>query len=411
LDRYISDDGILPYASCDSLKDRTAASLVTQGKFVHDGKELRLLVVAASVFGASSESGKPLLFSSVEFLVFFKNDGVLCTLDGGLHCKNAELPNNSPFQITCEISGLTVAGKLKWFPELAVISCPFPANTRAMPDNWNVMLKVGNGLRKPLRIPICYQHVQRQMAAGVCTSALYGWDAQSLFWAGFPKYKNHTLMDAFLIYHVFLMGSFVRVNDLETELEEFVASRSLGGTVSYRGSWNALLPHPHPYAMEYLVVASCIWDFRLRVRFTHILNPDSFAWGSPWRNYTGMLENLRAEESAVLIPMRNAFRGEILASDNVILQFPLLSPVEIGNTRQAPFFNPRHLHFAKVHWVEPNERANVVGDSSAAIQHGFHYLHFWNLRGENLTTQVFTLNVEGQHIGQRLQENIRELLL
>jgi hypothetical protein len=330
--------------------------------------EYTLLILAVSVWGNSTENGTPSALGLTEILVYFTKAGSPCERCSGNHCK---LPDNKPnLTVTCHKQQV---GALRYYQNLyngyvhpdmaAVIECPFPPSWRAseMPDQWNLTLSVGDDTM--LHIPVCYHHVTQSREVVLCTEPIYGYEPSASFWRGEPHYASADLFQAFLVYHVQLMGMQVRVNDLhrsfETPLRSLMAQQNwTQDTVSYRSGWqleNALVDRNGVWDYEVLAEATCHWEHRFRSKWFMIVHsPDNFV--IPREPNTSLASLLAGpafvNASSIIVPIMQACslhtprRGA-----NILAQYGRVGGfLAHGDLRHTPIGNPRHIHYSWIHW-------------------------------------------------------------
>ena len=190
-------------------------------------------------------------------------------------------------------------------------------------------------------------------------------DANKLaFWRGITNvwphgYHGHTLLDAFLKYHINILGLHVTLNTyLPDEFTPYI-QKYLGPNFAYRPGWN--LPGigtSNSYLnYEIFAEATCQWEHRLDSQWVVVVHaPDNFLFP---RNHGESLEDVldRIDPevySGVEIPMmlshsRNVTMDEV---GNVLQRWRVLdekdAPFDLH--RCIPLLNPRHSTHTGVHF-------------------------------------------------------------
>jgi hypothetical protein len=361
---YIRDDGILPYARCGSDK-QIEGTFPLFSRFRIGSDVFDLMILAASVWGESFFDGMPSSLISIELLAYFVKNKHPCERCSGNHCK---LPKNSSrLNVTCmypfgqneHLPGTLeiIQNRLESHSMAAVIQCPIPTSICAtcLPENWTMAVSVGED-QDIASVQICYQHVSKQVPVVLCSQPLYGFDPSKGFWKGNPPFHNHTLFDAFLIYHTRVMGMHVRINDLHRQfLPRLLEIGPLNDSYSYRSGWQLLnlVDRKGVWDYEVLAEATCQWEFRIRARWFMILHSvDTYILPMNSPNLPAALERVSPRVSSIIVPMVHGCSTEVpRRGDNILAQYGRIGkPFPFENRRHTPIGNPRHIHYSHVHW-------------------------------------------------------------
>lgn len=349
----ISESGILPYAFC-GIYDPNGVTGVLRSKFEHQGKQYEIWVTAGSAWRRKSHV-------LVEFLVYFKEAGKRCTLDAGGHCEMSPLvyPN-----VDCVVSGRRGPGEfvvpglefLKSIREpihTMSLLCPTLLNADALPvAGVDVTIHIGDAPALPVRL--CRHHVPQVFDIALCSEPLFGYSEKNDFWQGSPRYTSHSLLDAFLVYHVKVLGLHVTIQDRHFDLANAMPLH-LSKQVRYRGGWDLHFGDEVPaYAWEILAEATCLWERRLDSLFVAPVSVDQFILPRiPGELIPDLMRRIDLNQtSGFEAPTVQAFASSATKSVPTVLQrWNLLGQdLEFNDQRCIPFANPRHVTHQGVHW-------------------------------------------------------------
>jgi len=350
---------------------------ISFSSFTHNGVEYLIAVTASSSWGEGAK------LSRVEFLSYFRpND------PGKWNCFGCEiLPRGGPLinpNITCRVLHRPKARSRQGYFSVPAaeslnrlvdgiynvvnIMCPSLELDLNPSGQTNVELYIGDEGRTTLSLNLCYVHVTSIRRASLCTEPLVSissTDSNSLaFWRGITSvwpngYHGHNLLDAFLKYHINVIGLHVTVNTyLPDEFTPFI-QKYLGPNFAYRPGWNlpGLGTSNHQLNYEIFSVATCQWEHRLDSQWVIAISaPDTFIFP---RNYgeslDDVLDRLDPEVySGVEIPMmlsHSRFKDDE-EDKNVLQRWRVLDNIDepYYHHRSIPLFNPRHSTHAIVHW-------------------------------------------------------------
>ena len=127
-------------------------------------------------------------------------------------------------------------------PTAVGMNCYFN-NTEMLIRHKKITLRVliGTNYTIQTKIDICYQHIEKQVEAVVCTSPIFGFPKlisetnnnnnknnnknKNKFWFGEnPPYSNgHTLLDTFIAYYAISLNFRVALYELEDNLKEYLS--------------------------------------------------------------------------------------------------------------------------------------------------------------------------------------------
>ena len=256
--QYIRDDDILPYQMCDA-----AAQFSKSDHVVMNIDNLDILILAASVWGKSADSGEPKSVENIELAVFPNREGsnfeACC---GGHAFTHVVFANTIIHQVlvTCVLSTATneIVSKSPGFwnytaptyipsgtimhPAVMSLHCPVDLQSGSRSFDRFIAsdrLKLSILLESPsaptsasgranasLDIPLCYEHVEAAEQVVVITEPIYGLKNHHVFakqfWFGEPRYVGHTLLDAYILFHARVMGARVYINALHGEADKIM---------------------------------------------------------------------------------------------------------------------------------------------------------------------------------------------
>ena len=382
---YINEDGLLPYSLCGS-DNQYIETRPVHSKFIYNNVLYTLLILATSVWGASTSNGKPIQLNEIEFLIFFTYSDTPCEKCGGDHCK---LPHDIPLPlgIDCKFyfsNSFSFQSKGKIMPNIenrfgatpaAIARCPMFENETMMSmyktrynvdsdlfffDQWNVSIFLTENEENPAHVAVCYQHVKKTLPLVACTQPMYGYlnFKHDAFWIGDPPYQNHTLLHAFLYYHIFLLGIHVRFNDFVDEFRKAILSLDLQPhQLSYRSNWNLqhiMQNNNGQYDFEILAESMCHWEMRLISNWSIIIHSvDNFLLPNSSSSLFHILNTLHNRRvSSMIIPTTIGISCcEPRKGHNVLQQYNKIGQsLMFGDSRHTPLCNPRHMDWTYVHW-------------------------------------------------------------
>jgi len=391
LNLAISENGLLPYQLCGSNESNMGAGIAFSS-FLHNGVEHLLAVTASSSWGEGATLPR------VEFLAYYRpNDPNVWNCKG--HCEI--LPRGGPIitpNVTCQIllpGSLPLPGYFSIPAEESLkqrfvgglfsvvnIICPGLERDLSPSGQTQVELKVGDEGERTFLLNICYIHVLSTHPATLCSEPLFGIgsnDSDSLaFWRGITNewpngYHGHTLLDAFLKYHMFVHGLHVTLNAyLFDEFTPYV-QKYLGPNFSYRPGWNLPgLGTSNSYLnYEIFAVATCLWEHRLDSQWVIAISaPDNFIFPRKYgETLDQVLDRLDPEVfSGVEIPMMlsHSLKAEEDEKKNVLQRWRILDSRDepFYHDRSIPMVNPRHTTHVCIHWNHARTdgfKENIVG--------------------------------------------------
>jgi hypothetical protein len=387
-----SENGLLPYQLCGSNESNLGAGIAFSS-FIHDGVEQLITVTASSSWGEGASLPR------VEFLAYFrplstKHSRCPGDLD---HCEF--LPRGAPIispNVTCRVVGaqsrpgylsIPAADSLRRYCEgglFSVVNIMCPSLELDLPlfGMSKVELYIGDGNESTFSLNLCYIHVTSIRRVSLCTEPLAGInknDSNSLaFWRGITNvwpngYHGHTLLDAFLKYHMNVLGLHVTLNTYMPDEFTHHIQKYLGPSFSYRAGWNLPgLGISNSYLnYEILSEATCQWEHRLDSQWVVVVHaPDNYIFP---RNYGETLDNVldRLDPnvfSGVEIPMmlshsRNSTNNE---AENVLQRWRVLDEKDdpFESKRGIPLLNPRHSTHSCIHFNAARTedfKENLVG--------------------------------------------------
>jgi hypothetical protein len=368
----ISENGLLPYQLCGSNESNKGAGIAFSS-FIHDDVKYEIAVTASSSWGEGAN------LSRIEFLAFFKYKDKDCTNHCEIHpnnpiisptvsCRDVKSGHLRPgfFSIPAEQSLRKYYGN---FFHVINILCPTLELDLPSSGETLVELYIGDEGALTFSLQLCYIHVTSVRSASLCTEPLIGIssnDSRNLaFWRGITNiwpngYHDHTLLDAFLAYHMNILGLHVTINTYFPDEFKPHIQKYFGPNFAYRPGWN--LPRLGPasnkhYNYEIFADATCQWEHRLDSNWVVAISaPDNFIFP---RNYGESLDDaLRRLDpeiySGVEIPTmlshsRNKASDE---NENVLQRWRVLDFKDepYFHDRSIPLFNPRHSTHTIVHW-------------------------------------------------------------
>ena len=370
----ISENGLLPFQLCGSNESNLGAGIFFSS-FVHSGVEQLIAVTASSSWGKGA--GLP----RVEFLAYFRRND-----PSEWNCYGCEIfPRGGPIispNVTCQILGSQPRAGFFSIPaedslkrhflgglfSVVNIMCPSSELDLPLSGHTKIELFIGDEGKRTFLLDLCYIYVSKIRRASLCTEPLVGIsnnDEKSLaFWRGITNiwpngYDGHTLLDAFLQYHINVLGLHVTLNSyLPDEFSPFIQGY-IGPNFAYRPGWNlpGLGTSNAYFNFEIFAEATCQWEHRLDSKWVVAISaPDNFLFP---RNYgeffEDVLDRLDSElYSGVEIPMmlshsRYAVQDE---KKNVLQRWRVLDHVDelYYHDRSIPLFNPRHSTHTCVHF-------------------------------------------------------------
>lgn len=377
----ISENGLLPYQLCGSNESHLGAGIAFSS-FVYKNVTQLIAVTASSSWGEGSRLPR------VEFLAYFRpNDPSVwdqtCPGVSG-HCEF--LPRGAPIispNVTCRMVGsqsrpgylsIPAAESLKRFCadglfSVVSIMCPSLELDLRPSDQSKVELYIGDEMDQiTFSLNLCYIHVTSIRRASLCTEPLVGIsnnDSISLaFWRGITSvwpngYHGHTLLDAFLKYHINVLGLHVTLNTyFPNEFTPYIQN-NFGPNFAYRPGWNLPgLGISNKYLnYEIFAVATCHWEHRLDSQWVVAISaPDNFIFPRTYgETLDDVLDRLDPEIfSGVEIPMMlsHSRLNEIDEGKNVMKRWRVLDVADepFQNFRAVPLFNPRHSTHTCIHF-------------------------------------------------------------
>ena len=387
----ITENGLLPYQLCGSNETNLGAGFV-YSSFIHNGVEQLIAVTASSSWGEGARLPR------IEFLAYFRpNDPKEWNCDG--HCEI--LPRGAPIitpNVTCHMmqpgrhprSGYFSIPAEENLKQLFVgglfsvvnVMCPGLELDLPPSGQTRVELFIGDEGKRTLFLNICHIHVSSTRRVSLCTEPLFGIESNNTsslaFWKGitttWPRgYHNHTLLDAFLKYHINVLGLHVTVNAyLPDEFTPHI-QKYLGPNFAYRPGWNLSgLGISNSYLnYEIFAVATCQWEHRLDSQWVMAISaPDNFIFP---RSYGETLDDVLdrldpsifsgAEIPMMLSHSSNAKEDE---NKNVLQRWRILDNDDepYYHDRSIPIVNPRHTTHTCIHWnhARTNDfKKNIVG--------------------------------------------------
>merc|ERR1712079_894314 len=142
-------------------------------------------------------------------------------------------------------------------------------------------------------------------------------------------YENHTLVEAFVLYHKVLMGASVRFNDVGDGFSSFMAKLvTADNQVSYRSGWSMrsawTFPSSAKYAYEILAETTCHWEHRFRSRWFMIVHAvDNFVLPTDNVSLVNLLQRAAPalrNVAAVKVPIVVGFPGVNTTGGSNVLQ-------------------------------------------------------------------------------------------
>jgi len=382
----ISENGLLPYQLCGSTESNLGAGIAFS-TFVHEGIEQLIAVTASSSWGEGAKLPR------VEFLAYFKTRDNHCPH----HCEI--LPRNVPVinpTVFCHVLNtdqhrpgffsIPAAESLKKFIggmfHVVNIMCPSLELDLLSSGQTKVELYIGDEGSTTFSLNLCYIHVASVRKASLCTEPLVGInnnDSNSLaFWRGITNvwpngYHGHTLLDAFLKYHMNVLGLHVTLNAYLPEEFTPHVQKYLGPNFAYRSGWNlpGLGASNKYFNYEVVAEATCQWEHRLDSKWVMAISaPDNFVFPRiKGKSFDDVIDRLDPNEySGVEIPMMLSHSRNMSDEEggNVLRRWRLLDendePFHLERT--VPLFNPRHSTHTCVHWNHARTdefNGNLVG--------------------------------------------------
>jgi hypothetical protein len=296
-----------------------------------------------------------------------------------------------------------------------------------------VELYIGEKGTRTFTLNICYIHVASIRRASLCTEPLFGIGnndtMNDTFWRGktsvWPNgYQGHTLLDAFLKYHINLLGLHVTINAYQSDEFSPYIQKYLGSNFAYRPGWN--LPGLgtsyifHNY--EIFSVATCQWEHRLDSQWVIAISaPDNYIFP---RRYGETLDHVldRLDQvvySGVEIPIMLS-HSRLNAQDehkNVLQRWRLMDTVDnpFQLDRSIPLVNPRHATHMCIHWNHARTEdfgLNLVG-SDVIDKLSLSVLHIMALVRPNLNRIDAIERKDIQpwmdELGSRLQRELADI--
>lgn len=389
----ITENGLLPYQLCGSNESNSGAGVLFSS-FTHNGVEYLIAVTASSSWGEGAKLPR------IEFLAYFRpNDPSTWTCPGHQgHCEI--LPRGSPIispKVSCRVLQSGARPRAGHFSipadeslrrlfggQRSVVNIMCPSLELDLPPSGitTVELFIGDKGQTTFSLNLCYIHVKTIRRSSLCTEPLSGIssnDTNNLaFWRGITNvwphgYQDHTLLDAFLKYHMNVIGLHVTLNTyLPDEFTPYI-QKYLGPNFAYRPGWNlpGLGTSDKYLNYEILSEATCQWEHRLDSQWVVVAHaPDNFIFP---RNNDDSLDDVldRLDPnvySGVEIPMMMAHSRNRVedGKKNVMQRWRVLDIADepFQNFRAIPLFNPRHsthtcIHFNAARTEEFKE--NLVG--------------------------------------------------
>jgi len=377
----ISENGLLPYQLCGS-NESTLGAGIAFSSFIFKNVTQLIAVTASSSWGKGS------ILPRIEFLAYFRpNDPSVwdrtCSGVSG-HCEF--LPRGAPIispNVTCRVVGeisrpgyfsIPAAESLRRFCadglfSVVNIMCPSLELDLHPSGQSKVELYIGDEVgRITFSLNLCYIHVAFVRKASLCTEPLVGInnnDSNSLaFWRGITNvwpngYHGHTLLDAFLKYHMNVLGLHVTLNAYFSDEFTPHVQKYLGPNFAYRSGWNLPgLGASNKYLnYEIFAVATCQWEHRLDSRWVVAISaPDNFIFPRIYgESLDDVLDRLDIEAySGLEIPMMlsHSRLKENDESKNVLQRWRILDIADepFQNFRAIPLFNPRHSTHTCIHF-------------------------------------------------------------
>lgn len=252
--QYIRNDNILPYQMCDAATQFSRSDSVLLNINVDN---FDFLILAASVWGKSVETGEPKSIENIELAVFPSRAGANFDLCCGGHAFTHVVFANTIMQqvlATCVLSTATnetvktTAGIWNYtvptyipvgtieHPGVMSLRCPLDLNSGSgsfdafmASDQLKLTIVLETLSSKSrqanasLDIHLCYEHVGAVEEVVVITEPIYGLKNHHVFakqfWYGEPRYVGHTLLDAYILFHAKVMGAGVHINALHGEAD------------------------------------------------------------------------------------------------------------------------------------------------------------------------------------------------
>jgi len=377
----ISENGLLPYQLCGADESNVGAG-IAYSSFKFNGREQLIAVTASSSWGEGSRLPR------VEFLAYFRpNDPSVwdrtCSGVSG-HCEF--LPRGAPIispNVTCRVVGaqsrpgyfsIPAEESLRLYCadglfSVVNIMCPSLELDLRITGQTKVELYIGDEAGEiTFAINLCYVHITSLWRASLCTEPLFGISkndsSSQAFWRGITNvwphgYRGHTLLDAFLKYHINVLGLHVTLNAyLPDEFTPHI-QKYLGPNFAYRPGWNLPgLGISNSYLnYEILSEATCQWEHRLDSQWVVVVHaPDNYIFPRTYgETLDDVLDRLDPQVySGVEIPMmlsHSHYKNED-EKKNVIQRWRVLdvSDEPYQNFRAIPLLNPRHSNQACIHF-------------------------------------------------------------
>jgi len=388
----ISKNGLLPYQLCGSNETNFGAG-IAYSSFNYEGIEQLIAVTASSSWGKGARLPR------VEFLAYFRpmsTSHLRCPGDLN-HCEF--LPRGAPIispNVTCRVLGaqsrpgylsIPAAESLRRYCEgglFSVVNIMCPSLELDLPSSGQtkVELYIGDEGITTFSLNLCYIHVKSIRRASLCTEPLVGIsknDSNNLaFWHGITKvwpngYHGHTLLDAFLKYHINILGLHVTLNTYFPDEFTPYVQKYLGRNFAYRPGWDlpGLGMSNTYFNYEMFAVATCQWEHRLDSEWVVAISaPDNFVFPRSYgRSFDDVLDRLDPElYSGVEIPMMLSHSRllEIDEGRNVLQRWRVLDIADepFKTLRSLPLFNPRHLTHTCIHFNAGRTdefKENIVG--------------------------------------------------
>jgi len=297
---YVRDDGILPYQRCNASDFYPGAAHIYSSFWYNNG-QFTLVNTAATVWGESDETGKPISLKGVDLLVYFKRSNKGCKRNVGVHCIIE--PETHP-QVICaytdpktkmhvkvdgiikDVLGTQPKQMLDLFKDdfkpkdlpSTTIHCPFTD------VNWILQSGVGSQAltielyvgddKSASYVDLCYEHVEKPDELVVCMQPAFSFhEVGNQFWDGEPPYRYGNLLDFFLIWHHDIHGARIVVNDFVDEAKTYMHKNYRNYNVKYRSDWNMpWLRDFDSYDHEDLCETTCFWENRFRAKWFQIVH-------------------------------------------------------------------------------------------------------------------------------------------
>ena len=170
---YVRQRGVLPYERCGA-GQFSPGPRPTISDFQFAGETYSLVMLGATTWGASDETGKPTAAESVQLLLYWQHKKDRCdVVHASKHCI---LPDFSPPpRLRCRIQGEDGGWKDGWRDPrpnstkyrlnvpVDPVYCPLPRGVDSLQDRFVLELQFGDeaGEHVTTRVDMCYLHVRR----------------------------------------------------------------------------------------------------------------------------------------------------------------------------------------------------------------------------------------------------------